>query len=80
MACVLFFTIPARRRSWRALLGLVVFAIVVSSAIACGGGSSSGGGGGGGGGGGTATITAKYAGDTNYAASTSTAVTITVTQ
>jgi hypothetical protein len=79
MACVLFFAIPARRRSWRALLALIVFAIIVSGATACGGGSSSGGGGGGGGGG-TATITAKYVGDTNYSASTSTAITITVTQ
>jgi hypothetical protein len=77
MACVLFFAIPARRRSWRALLALIVFAIIVSGATACGGGSSSGGGGGGGN---TATITAKYVGDTNYSASTSTAITITVTQ
>ncbi len=75
MACILFFAIPARRRSWRALLGLIVFAFIVSGAIACGGDSSSGGGSGG-----TASITAKYSGDTNYTASTSTAVTVTVTQ
>jgi hypothetical protein len=80
MACVLFLAIPARRRSWRALLALIVFAIIVSGATACGGGGNSGGGGGGGGGGGTATITAKYVGDTNYSASTSTAITITVSQ
>jgi hypothetical protein len=47
-ACMLFFGIPARRRSWRALLGLMLFAILVTG-NGCGGGSSSGGGGGGGG-------------------------------
>ena len=75
MACVLFLAIPARRRSWRALLGLIVFACMMSSVIACGGGSSNSGGGGGGGGGGTTSITAAYAGDANYSSSTSAAVT-----
>lgn len=74
MACVFFLAIPARRRSWRALLGLIVFAIMVSGAIACGGSSNNNNNGG------TASITAKYSGDTNYTASTSTAITITVTK
>lgn len=46
LACVLIFTIPARRKSWRAILGLIVFAIAISSVIGCGGGSSNSGGGG----------------------------------
>lgn len=78
MSCVFLFAIPARRRSWRTLLGLIVFACIVSSMIACGGSSSNSGGGGGGGG--TGTITAVYGGDTNYSSSTSAAVTVTVTQ
>ena len=75
MACVFFLAIPARRRSWRALLGLIVFAIMVSGAVACGGSSNNNNNNGG-----TASITAKYSGDTNYTASTSTAITITVTK
>lgn len=74
MAFALFFAIPARRRSWRALLGLMLFAALVSTGIGCGSSSgivsskSSG-------------ITAKYSGDTNYTASTTTAaVNVIVTQ
>ncbi len=48
LACVLLFGIPARRRSWRALLGLLLFGILVTGNGCGGGGSSSGGGGGGG--------------------------------
>ena len=61
LACVLLITIPARRRAWRNLLSLVLFACVAGFGIGCG---SSGGGtgclvncGGGGGGGGTGTAT-----------------------
>jgi subtilase family serine protease len=55
----------------------VIFVLIAAAAIAgCGGGSS--GGGGGGGGGSSRSLTAKYSGDTNYATSTSAAVTITV--
>ena len=74
LACVFFFAIPARRCSWRALLSLVVFALIVSGAVACGGGDDNNNNGG------ASSITAKYSGDTNYSASTSTAITITVTQ
>ncbi len=81
LACVLFFGIPARRRSWSGLAALIAFAITVSAAIGCGsGGGNSGGGGGGGGGNGTSySVTAKYSGDTNYAAPKSASNTITVT-
>jgi hypothetical protein len=56
----LFFGIPARRRKWRSMLGmLALLSTFAGGAIACGGsGGSSGGGGGGGGGGGIAGTTA----------------------
>ncbi len=61
----------ARRRQY-AYAG-IVFVLIAATAIAgCGGGSS------GGGGGSPRSLTAKYSGDTNYATSTSPAVTITV--
>jgi hypothetical protein len=41
LACVLFFGVPARRRSWRALLGLLLFAVLVTG-NGCGGGGGSG--------------------------------------
>ncbi|HEX3985199.1 MAG TPA: Ig-like domain repeat protein [Acidobacteriaceae bacterium] len=50
VAGLLLFTIPARRRSWRSILGVLVFAAMVGMGIGCGGSSGSGGGGGGGGG------------------------------
>lgn len=46
LACILMFTIPARRKGWRAILSLIAFAIAISGVIGCGGGSSGGGGGG----------------------------------
>jgi hypothetical protein len=56
MACLLLFCIPARRRRWRAMLGMVaLFAVLASSVLSCGGGGGSVGGGGGGGGGGGST-------------------------
>ena len=76
VACIFLFTIPARRRNWRAMLGLVVFALLISNVIACGSSPNNSGGGGGGSG----SITAVYAGDTNYTGSTSAAVTVTVSQ
>jgi len=51
LALLVFFGIPARRRSWRNLLGLLVALAVLGSLSACGGGSSSSSGGGNGGGG-----------------------------
>jgi hypothetical protein len=39
LAMLLFFGIPARRRSWRTMLGVVLFAALVGIGIGCGGGS-----------------------------------------
>ena len=49
LALVVFFGIPARRRSWRAMLGMFLLMVTLGSLAACGGGGSSSGGGGGGG-------------------------------
>ncbi|MFZ0662797.1 MAG: protease pro-enzyme activation domain-containing protein [Acidobacteriaceae bacterium] len=50
IAGLLFFGIPARRRKWRSILVILVFAGIAGLGIGCGsGGGSSGGGGGGGG-------------------------------
>jgi sugar lactone lactonase YvrE len=50
LACILLFGVPARRRRWRAVLGLLALLIVLSCGMASCGGAVSGGGGGGGGG------------------------------
>lgn len=47
LALLVFFGIPARRRSWRNLLGLLVLITALGSLSACGGGGGSNGGGGG---------------------------------
>ena len=39
LACILLFGIPARRRAWRSMLGLVLFAFLTAN-IGCGGGGS----------------------------------------
>ncbi|HEX4310944.1 MAG TPA: protease pro-enzyme activation domain-containing protein [Acidobacteriaceae bacterium] len=72
-ACVLLLTIPAKRRAFRNMLGVLLFACIIGFGVGCGGGSSSSGGGGGGvgGGGGGGTGVSP----TN----TSVAVTLTVT-
>jgi hypothetical protein len=46
VAGLLLFGIPARRRSWRTILGVLVFAAIVGMGIGCGGSSGGGGGGG----------------------------------
>jgi hypothetical protein len=53
LALLVFLGIPARRRSWRSMLGMLVLMGVLGSLAACGGGSNGGGGGGGGGSAGT---------------------------
>jgi hypothetical protein len=50
MAGLLLFGIPARRRKWRSILLILVFAGIAGFGIGCGSGGSGGGGGGGGGG------------------------------
>lgn len=47
LAVLIFFGIPARRRSWRKLLGIVIAMAVLGVLSSCGGGGSGGGGGGG---------------------------------
>ena len=51
-ALVILLGIPARRRSWRSMLGALVLLALFGGLSACGGGGSTGGGGGGSGGGG----------------------------
>jgi hypothetical protein len=47
LALLVFFAIPARRRSWRAMLSILVAMIALGALASCGGGSSNSGGGGG---------------------------------
>ncbi len=50
LACILLFGIPARRRKWRTLPGLLLLLIALTGGVlSCGGNNASGGGGGGGG-------------------------------
>jgi hypothetical protein len=85
MACVFFLAVPVRRRNWCNFLALAAAVMIISYMAACGGGrnSSNGSEGSGGNSSGSSTIaniTAQYSGDTNYTGSTSSAITITVTQ
>ena len=41
LACVFMLVTPVRRKAWRAVLGLVVFGIIVSALIGCGGSGGS---------------------------------------
>jgi hypothetical protein len=60
LAVLIFLGIPARRRSWRNLLGLFVMMAVLGAVSGCGGGGGNGGGGGGGGGGNPGTTAGNY--------------------
>jgi hypothetical protein len=66
--------VPSQNRRLVLCASLLLLTCVVAGIAGCGGGS----GGGGGGGGTTESITAVYSGDTNYSASTSPAIRITV--
>jgi hypothetical protein len=55
LAFLVFLGIPARRRSWRSMLGVLVLMVALGSPAGCGGG-----GGGGGGGGNTGTTAGNY--------------------
>jgi len=45
LACLLLFGIPAQRRSWRTLLGMLALLVALSGGVlACGGGTGGGGG------------------------------------
>ncbi|MGD0890666.1 MAG: protease pro-enzyme activation domain-containing protein [Terracidiphilus sp.] len=43
LALILFFGIPARRRSWRSMLGMVVLMVILGTMAGCGGGGGGGG-------------------------------------
>jgi trimeric autotransporter adhesin len=60
LACVLLFCIPAQRRSWRRVLGILFLLAGFTGLFSCGGGGGSGGGGGGGGGGNPGTTAGNY--------------------
>ena len=81
LAFLVFLGVPARRKSWRAMLGMVVLLVTLGSLAACGGGGSSGGGGGGTGVPATAAgaYTFTVSGTGNDAASTTASTTFTVT-
>ena len=77
-ACVLLFAVPARRRGWRNMLSLILFACIIGFGVGCGGGSSSSGGSGSGGSGGTGG-TGGTGGSGASPTNASVAVTLTVT-
>ncbi len=60
LALLVLLGIPARRRSWRAMLGVLVLLALFGGLSACGGGGSAGGGSGGGGGGNPGTTAGTY--------------------
>jgi N-acetylneuraminic acid mutarotase len=63
LACLLLLGIPARRRNWQTMLGMVVLLIALAgNVLACGGGGSGSGGGGSGTGGGGGGISGTTAG------------------
>jgi len=49
LALLVFFGIPARRRSWRSMLSVLVVMVAIGTLASCGGGTTNSGGGGGGG-------------------------------
>jgi subtilase family serine protease len=80
LALLVFFGIPARRRGWRAMLGVLVLILALGSLGACGGGSGGGGGGGNGNPGTTAgTYTFTVTGTGSPAVSPAPTTTFTVT-
>jgi hypothetical protein len=40
---LLFFGVPARRRSWRSMLGMLVLMVILGAMVGCGGGGGGGG-------------------------------------
>jgi len=75
---VLTTTVAAWRRHQYAYAGLALFLIAAAALAGCGSSSTSAGGSTGSNTGSSRSITAKYSGDTNYAASTSAALTVSV--
>ena len=74
LAFLVFLGIPARRRSWRAMLGMIAFAFALGIFTACGGGGTiptGGGGGGGSGGGGQSSTPGTTTGQYTFAVTAS---------
>ena len=84
VALLLFLGIPARRRSWRSMFGMLVLMAALGGLAACGGASSGGGGGGGGGSTGTTygtfTFTVTATGTPAQSTGNTTTFTVTVNQ
>jgi pro-kumamolisin-like protein/Big-like domain-containing protein len=81
LAVLIFFGIPARRRSWRSMLGILVAMAVIGTLSSCGAVSNSGGGGGGGNPGttaGTYTFTLTATGNPAVTPAPTTTFTVTV--
>jgi len=82
LALLLFLGIPARRRSWQTMLGVLVLMAALGSLAGCGGGSSGGGGGGGtsdpGTSAGTYTFSIQATGTPSVSPAVSTTFTVTV--
>ncbi|HEX4030192.1 MAG TPA: protease pro-enzyme activation domain-containing protein [Terracidiphilus sp.] len=79
LAFLVFLGIPAKRRSWRGLLGMVVLLAALGGLSACGGGSINSGGGGGSSATSAGTYTFTVSGQGSDAASTAGSGTFTVT-
>lgn len=79
LAFLVFLGIPARRRNWRALMGMVVLLCTLGTMAACGGGSINSGGGGGSTATSAGTYTFTVTGQGNDSASTTGTTTFTVT-
>jgi hypothetical protein len=60
LALLVFFGIPARRRSWRSMLSILVALVAIGALASCSSGGGSGGGGGGGGQGDPGTLAGTY--------------------
>jgi len=78
MAALLFFVTPVRRRRWKTLLMLLVFAAIAGSAIGCGSSTATAGSGGGNTGTTTGNYTVTVTGTATGASSQFTSVTVTV--
>jgi subtilase family serine protease/uncharacterized membrane protein len=78
LALLLFFGIPARRRGWQSMLGMVVLMVVLGAMAGCGGGGGGGGGGNSGTTAGSYTITVTATGNPAQSSGNTTTFTVTV--
>jgi hypothetical protein len=78
LALVIFLGIPAHRRRWLSMLGMLAMMMTMGSMLACGGGGGSSGGGGGGTSAGTYTFTVTGTGNPSLTPPPTTTITLTV--